>query len=56
MEERLGLEPEQLKLTSESWSRAAFHTYDRPGRSTVAGEAIDILGNDTMKLVLVSAE
>ena len=30
------------------------HTYDRPGRYTVAVKVIDIFGNDTMTLVAVS--
>ena len=33
----------------------ALHTYDRPGRHTVAVKVIDIFGNDTMTLVPVSA-
>ena len=33
----------------------ALHTYDRPGRYTVAVKVIDIFGNDTMTLVPVSA-
>lgn len=33
---------------------AAMHTYDRPGRYTVAVKVIDIFGNDTMTLVPVS--
>ena len=32
----------------------AMHTYDRPGRYTVAVKVIDIFGNDTMTLVPVS--
>ena len=32
----------------------ALHTYDRPGRYTVAVKVIDIFGNDTMTLVPVS--
>ena len=32
----------------------AVHTYDRPGRYTVAVKVIDIFGNDTMTLVPVS--
>ncbi len=32
----------------------ALHTYDRPGRHTVAVKVIDIFGNDTMTLVPVS--
>lgn len=32
----------------------AIHTYDRPGRYTVAVKVIDIFGNDTMTLVPVS--
>jgi len=32
----------------------ALHTYDRPGRYTVAVKVIDIVGNDTMMLVPVS--
>lgn len=32
----------------------ALHTYDRPGRYTVAVKVIDIFGNDTMTLVLVN--
>ncbi len=32
----------------------AAHTYDRPGRYTVAVKAIDIFGNDTMTLVPVN--
>ena len=32
----------------------AQHTYDRPGRYTVAVKVIDIFGNDTMTLVPVS--
>lgn len=30
------------------------HTYDRPGRYTVAVKVIDIFGNDTMTLVPVN--
>ena len=32
----------------------ALHTYDRPGRYTVAVKVIDIFGNDTMTLVSVN--
>ena len=32
----------------------ALHTYERPGRYTVAVKVIDIFGNDTMTLVPVS--
>jgi site-specific DNA-methyltransferase (adenine-specific)/adenine-specific DNA-methyltransferase len=32
----------------------AEHTYDRPGRYTVAVKVIDIFGNDTMTLVPVN--
>ena len=32
----------------------AVHTYDRPGRYTVAVKVIDIFGNDTMTLIAVS--
>lgn len=32
----------------------ALHTYDRPGRYTVAVKVIDIFGNDTMTLIPVS--
>ena len=32
----------------------AQHTYDRPGRYTVAVKVIDIFGNDTMSLVPVN--
>ncbi|EQD38664.1 adenine specific DNA-methyltransferase, partial [mine drainage metagenome] len=32
----------------------AVHTYDRPGRYTVAVKVIDIFGNDTMTLVPVN--
>jgi hypothetical protein len=32
----------------------AVHTYDRPGRYTVAVKVIDIFGNDTMTLIPVS--
>ncbi|MGK2940119.1 MAG: hypothetical protein ACSLFJ_00385, partial [Immundisolibacter sp.] len=32
----------------------AQHTYDRPGRYTVAVKVIDIFGNDTMTLVPVN--
>lgn len=39
----------ELELTS------ATHTYDRPGRYTVAVKVIDIFGNDTMTLVPVTA-
>lgn len=38
----------ELELTT------AVHTYDRPGRYTVAVKVIDIFGNDTMTLVPVS--
>jgi DNA modification methylase len=38
----------QLELTT------AQHTYDRPGRYTVAVKVIDIFGNDTMTLVPVN--
>ena len=38
----------EIELTS------APHTYDRPGRYTVAVKVIDIFGNDTMTLVPVS--
>jgi DNA modification methylase len=34
--------------------QTARHTYDRPGRYTVAVKVIDIFGNDTMTLVPVS--
>ncbi len=34
--------------------KTAQHTYDRPGRYTVAVKVIDILGNDTMTLVSVN--
>jgi hypothetical protein len=39
-----------------SWivSALAEHTYDRPGRYTVAVKVIDIFGNDTMSLVPVN--
>ncbi len=33
--------------------KSAVHTYDRPGRYTVAVKVIDIFGNDTMTLVPV---
>jgi site-specific DNA-methyltransferase (adenine-specific)/adenine-specific DNA-methyltransferase len=33
---------------------SALHTYDRPGRYTVAVKVIDIFGNDTMTLVPVN--
>jgi PKD repeat protein len=32
----------------------AEHTYDRPGRYTVAVKVVDIFGNDTMTLVPVN--
>jgi site-specific DNA-methyltransferase (adenine-specific)/adenine-specific DNA-methyltransferase len=32
----------------------AEHTYDTPGRYTVAVKVIDIFGNDTMTLVTVN--
>jgi hypothetical protein len=32
----------------------ALHTYDKPGRYTVAVKVIDIFGNDTMTLVPVN--
>lgn len=38
----------ELELTT------ALHTYDRPGRYTVAIKVIDIFGNDTMTLVPVN--
>ena len=38
----------ELELTT------AMHTYDRPGRYTVAVKVIDIFGNDTMTLVPVN--
>ena len=38
----------ELELTT------ALHTYDRPGRYTVAVKVIDIFGNDTMTLVPVN--
>ena len=38
----------ELELTT------AQHTYDRPGRYTVAVKVIDIFGNDTMTLVPVN--
>lgn len=38
----------ELELTT------AIHTYDRPGRYTVAVKVIDIFGNDTMTLVPVN--
>jgi site-specific DNA-methyltransferase (adenine-specific)/adenine-specific DNA-methyltransferase len=31
----------------------ALHTYDKPGRYTVAVKVIDIFGNDTMTIVEV---
>jgi PKD repeat protein len=31
--------------------KTPLHTYDRPGRYTVAVKVIDIFGNDTMTLV-----
>ena len=34
--------------------KTARHTYDRPGRYTVAVKVIDIFGNDTMTLVPVN--
>ena len=34
--------------------KSAEHTYDRPGRYTVAVKVIDIFGNDTMTLVPVN--
>ena len=34
--------------------KTAEHTYDRPGRYTVAVKVIDIFGNDTMTLVPVN--
>jgi hypothetical protein len=34
--------------------KTAEHTYDRPGRYTVAVKVIDIFGNDTMTLVGVN--
>jgi hypothetical protein len=34
--------------------KTALHTYDRPGRCTVAVKVIDIFGNDTMTLVPVN--
>jgi hypothetical protein len=33
--------------------KTPLHTYDRPGRYTVAVKVIDIFGNDTMTLVPV---
>jgi site-specific DNA-methyltransferase (adenine-specific)/adenine-specific DNA-methyltransferase len=33
---------------------SAIHTYDRPGRYTVAVKVIDIFGNDTMTLVPIN--
>jgi hypothetical protein len=33
----------------------AEHSYDRPGRYTMAVKVIDIFGNDTMTLVPISA-
>jgi site-specific DNA-methyltransferase (adenine-specific)/adenine-specific DNA-methyltransferase len=39
----------ELELT------ATVHTYDQPGRYTVAVKVIDIFGNDTMTLVPVNA-
>ena len=38
----------ELELTT------AEHTYERPGRYTVAVKVIDIFGNDTMTLVPVN--
>ena len=32
----------------------ATHTYDKPGRYTIAVKVIDIFGNDTMTLVPVN--
>jgi len=32
----------------------ALHSYDRPGRYTVAVKVIDIFGNDTMTLLPVN--
>ncbi|WHZ26963.1 MAG: hypothetical protein OJF51_001759 [Nitrospira sp.] len=34
----------------------ATHTYDKPGRYTIAVKVIDIFGNDTMMLVPVTVE
>jgi len=34
--------------------KTAVHTYDRPGRYTIAVKVIDIFGNDTMTLVPVN--
>ena len=39
----------ELELTS------SVHTYNRPGRYTVAVKVIDLFGNDTMTLVPVNA-
>jgi hypothetical protein len=42
------LHSRDLELTT------ALHTYDKPGRYTVAVKVIDIFGNDTMTLVPVN--
>ena len=34
--------------------KSAPHTYDKPGRYTVAVKVIDIFGNDTMTLVPIN--
>jgi hypothetical protein len=39
----------ELELTTAS------HTYDKPGRYTVAVKVIDIFGNDTMTLIPITA-
>ena len=43
-----------MAATSALRPTTAEHTYERPGRYTVAVKVIDIFGNDTMTLVPVN--
>jgi hypothetical protein len=44
----------RTRLNRDLELTTAIHTYDRPGRYTVAVKVIDIFGNDTMTLVPVN--
>jgi site-specific DNA-methyltransferase (adenine-specific)/adenine-specific DNA-methyltransferase len=44
----------RTRLSRDLELATALHTYDRPGRYTVAVKVIDIFGNDTMTLIAVN--
>ena len=59
---RMGFAPQELRVTALgsygvsmlSSVISAVHTYNQPGRYTVAVKVIDIFGNDTMTPVPVN--